>query len=191
MKTTRLKPWLKRRLSPKRYSHSLRVADWAAEIACLCGADPGKAYLAGLLHDCERDNTDAELLAKAKKNRLRLIKKYQAAPALLHCALGARAAKNEFGVRNQAVLNAIKNHAAGRARMSRLEKIIYVADYTEPGRTYPAAAEIRRQLKRDKNLNRAVLSKRKSVLKYLKTKRLKICSAAPKRKSCLSLRLSR
>ncbi|MDR2431110.1 MAG: bis(5'-nucleosyl)-tetraphosphatase (symmetrical) YqeK [Candidatus Margulisbacteria bacterium] len=184
MKTTSLKPRLKRRLSPKRYNHSLRVAVWAAEIAGLCGANPDDAYLAGLLHDCERENTEAELLAKARNNHLRLTKKYKAAPALLHCLLGARAAQNEFGIQNKDVLNAIKNHAAGRARMSRLEKIIYVADYTEPGRTYPKAAEIRRQLRRDKNIDRAVLSKARSVLKYLKNKRLKSCSPARKRKSC-------
>jgi len=184
MNLSRYKARLKKKLSAERYSHSLRVAEWAKEIALLCGADPDNAYLAGLLHDCARENTPAKFLAKAKKNGIRLTAKYRRAPVLLHGELGACAASQKFGVRQPDILNAIKNHTLGRARMSCLEKIIFVADYTEPARKFPEARKIRRRLLTDKDLARAVSSKVRYMLEYRQTlKKAENCSPAHKRKS--------
>ena len=171
MNLIRCRSKLKKKLSAKRYAHSLRVAEWAQEMAVLCGFDPNSAYLAGLLHDCARENTPAGFLAKAKQNRIRLTAKYKNAPVLLHGLLGARAARQEFGIRNKDILNAIQNHTLGHARMSDLEKIIFIADYTEPARKFPAARAIRRQLLANKDLNKAALSKVKYMLKYAKKRR--------------------
>ncbi|GBR73353.1 hypothetical protein NO1_0750 [Candidatus Termititenax aidoneus] len=84
---------------------------------------------------------------------------------LLHSPLGAALAREEFGVSDPKILNAIHYHTLGRARMGRLEKIIYVADYSEPGRRSPAAQEIRRLLRKTGDLNQAVKIKRETNAK--------------------------
>jgi predicted HD superfamily hydrolase involved in NAD metabolism len=178
MNPARFKSRLKSRIDRRRFAHSLRTALWAQKIARLCGADETAAYIAGLLHDCERSNSDAQLLAKAQKYHLRLTARYKKNPVLLHCPLGARTAEQEFGVKDRHILNAIRHHTLGCKYMSRLEKIIFVADYTEPGRQFPAAKAIRRQFLQDRDLARAVLSKRRHMLKYQNT-----CSQKPRKGS--------
>jgi predicted HD superfamily hydrolase involved in NAD metabolism len=156
---------LKQRLTAEKYRHSLRTADWAKEIAVFCNYDPDAAYLAGLLHDCAKTADADYLLAQAPKHRIRLTKKYRENPLLLHGPLGAALAREEFGITDQKILNAIHYHTLGRAKMSRLEKIIYVADYSEPGRRLPTAREIRRLLRKTGDLNQAVKIKREANAK--------------------------
>jgi predicted HD superfamily hydrolase involved in NAD metabolism len=153
---------LKQRLTAEKYRHSLRTADWAKEIAAFCNYNPDAAYLAGLLHDCAKTADADYLLEQAARRRIRLTPKYKKNPLLLHGPLGAALAREEFGVTDPQMLNAIHYHTLGRARMSRLEKIIYVADYSEPGRRLPTAREIRRLLRKTGDLNQAVQIKRET-----------------------------
>jgi nicotinate-nucleotide adenylyltransferase len=156
---------LNQKLTAEKYRHSLRTADWAKEIAGFCNYDPDTAYLAGLLHDCAKTSDANYLLAQASKRRIRLTKKYRENPLLLHSPLGAALAREEFGITDQKILNAIHYHTLGRACMGQLEKIIYVADYSEPGRRSPTAREIRQLLRETGDLNQAVKIKRETNAK--------------------------
>ena len=164
----RLQNRLKKNLDSKRYFHSLRVAKLAAQIADICSADRNAAYLAGLLHDCEKTHDIPDILARAKQYRLRLTTQYKVSPLLMHGPLGAITARKKYGVRNRQILNAIKNHTIGRIGMTKLEKIIYAADYIEAGRRYAKGDRIRKQLFHDHDLNKAVRNKALLMLKYAK-----------------------
>lgn len=136
---------LKKRVSPKRYQHVLRVARVATRLARMFRVSQEKAYAAALLHDIERELPQAELT---------------------HGHLGAHYAQNHFSITDKDILNAIRHHTLGRKNMSTLEKIIFVADYCEPGRTFKAAHRIRKNLYTTKNLEQAVQQKQQYMIEY-------------------------
>ncbi len=121
----------------KRYYHSISVANLAYEIAISNNiSHPEKAYLAGLLHDC------AKYMGKpiAKSLMERHFKEYLDIPGWsYHQFLGSMIAKDEFGVDDKEVLEAIKFHATGKAHMSDIAKIVYAADKIEPSRGYDSS----------------------------------------------------
>lgn len=130
-------------MSGARYEHCVRTAQMAARMARLFKMDPAEAYTAGLLHDCARDLPPTELLRQAIKNNQKLSKILKNNPILLHGNISAIIAKKEFGITEQRILRAISQHIVGSPRMSKLAKIIFVADYIEPSRSFPAAKNIR------------------------------------------------
>lgn len=142
---TEIKAWLEARLSPHRYQHSLGVAATASELATRFGADPLQAELAGLLHDAAREWRPEQLREAAREAGLTLTYLEEMAPMpCLHGPLGARVAKSEFGVADEAMLAAIANHTLGRERMGLLERVIFLADAIEPNRpALPYILELR------------------------------------------------
>ncbi len=133
--------------------HVTGVMQTGLEMAKIYGADPQKVKTAAEHHDLHRirqkDNKDAD-----KKN------------ALLHGPQAAETMEKDFGIRDDDVLNAVRYHTTGRAGMSVLEKIIFVADAIEPGRNYPGVDEIRKIAFED--LDKACLMVVESMLQYLK-----------------------
>lgn len=124
-----------------RYAHSVRVARCADVLAQRHGANPGKARLAGLLHDLARLFSPERLLAESAARGLSIGEAERAHPTLLHARLGAEIAREEFGVDDAEVLSAIEKHTTGAAKMSPLDCIVYLADSLEPGRSFePRAA---------------------------------------------------
>ncbi len=121
-------------LKPSRYKHSIGVMETAAKMAKRFGADVKKAQIAGLLHDCAK-NLDT---VRAKK----LCEKYGLVPdeitaaeqGLMHQLLGPVYATAEFCVTDAEILDAIGCHTTGKANMSLLDKILYLADFIEPNR---------------------------------------------------------
>jgi nicotinate-nucleotide adenylyltransferase len=61
---------------------------------------------------------------------------------LLHSKSAAVVARADFGV-SDSVYNAILWHTTGRAEMTKLEKIIYLADYIEPTRKFEGVDDLR------------------------------------------------
>ena len=129
-------------MNEKRYQHTLGVADTARQLAIQYGADPQKAELAGYLHDyCKcwpvdkmrevllRHDLPQELLNGEKE--------------LWHAFAGAIVIQNELGVTDVEILQAVRYHTTGRTGMSLLEKVVCVADYIEPNRSYPGVDNIR------------------------------------------------
>ena len=123
-------------LSVKRYIHTMGVSEEAVRLAEIFGtqAEQQKAKVAGLLHDCAKDYPKElrERFCKEYKVKLDDIMKQQT--DLIHPFLGAEVAKREYKVKDEEVLNAIRYHTTGRANMSTLEKIVFIADYIEPNR---------------------------------------------------------
>jgi len=140
-------------MSKKRFKHVLGVEEESIRLAKLYGANTYKAGLAGLLHDYAKELPLSEYK--------RLVKKYELDKGLLnwgsnvlHGTVGVYKIQEDLGLTDTDVLNAIKYHTIGRSDMSLLEKIVYVADYIEPGRDFPGVKEARKIAKKD--LNKAV-----------------------------------
>lgn len=130
------------RLSPHRFRHSLGVRDVSVGLAVKNGLAPGKARIAGLLHDCAKDLSDAQLLARA--GEAGADEAERESPQVLHAPVGALIARMRYGVRDPEVLSAIRRHTVGGPGMGILERIVYVADYIEPNRAdFPGLERVR------------------------------------------------
>lgn len=125
-------------LPKKRYLHSLGVADTALLLACSYGhpsrEDAMRIRLAGLLHDCAKYLTGAELIRCCEENGIVMTEVEKSNTSLLHGKAGAYLAEKIYGVSDREILSAIRYHTTGRPDMGFLEKIIYIADFIEPGR---------------------------------------------------------
>jgi nicotinate-nucleotide adenylyltransferase len=121
-------------LKPKRYIHTLGVAMTAANLAEVHGCDSTRAYTAGLLHDCAKYLTGKEQITACESAGIALSKIELENTALIHGKLGAYIARTKYGVQDKEILSAITWHTTGKPKMTLLEKIIYLADYMEPGR---------------------------------------------------------
>ena len=165
MEKVKIQEKLQRVLSPKRYAHTLGVMATAASLAELHGASVEKAALAGLLHDCAREIRGEELFHMCKEQGIPLDPVTVAQPELLHGPLGAKLAEQEYGVADQEVLAAIRSHTIGREGMSLLEKIVFVADYVEPGREFPGVEDIRQLTHED--MDRAMILAIDTTLGYV------------------------
>ena len=135
-----LEAYMKDRLTDKRYRHSLGVEKMASELAEIYGADIEKAAFAGRYHDIAKCLTAEESDALVRKYNLP--DKYIGNIALAHSKLAAEILKNEFGVTDEEILDAVRSHTTGRVEMSLLEEIVYSADAIEENRSYPELEEL-------------------------------------------------
>lgn len=152
----------------KRFEHTLGVEYTAAALAMRYDSDINDARIAGLLHDCAKCQSDEKQLSICHKNHIKVTEVERKNPFLLHAKVGAYLAREKYGIKEPDILNAIQNHTTGRKNMSLLEKIIFVADYIEPGRkNAPNLAEIRKAAFVD--IDQALLQILKDTLDYLKS----------------------
>lgn len=159
---------MEKTLDAKRYEHTLGVEYTAAALAMRHGASVKDARLAGLLHDCAKCLSDAKRLSICEKNNIAMTEYERRNPSLLHAKVGAFLAMEEYGVTDSDVIRAIENHTTGRADMSLLEKIIFIADYIEPNRDRaPHLDEIRQLAFVD--LDKALIRILEDTLAYLNT----------------------
>lgn len=152
-------------LSDKRYRHSVNVMDTAIKLALKYGEDSEKAALAGLLHDCAREIKGVEVFEACRKYNIPVDYVSKDQPELLHGSIGAGLAREEYAVSDESVLDAIRFHTTGRENMSMLEKIVFIADYIEPGRSFPEVHEARKIAFED--IDRAVLNALSRTIAYL------------------------
>ncbi len=130
-------------LSQRRAEHSRCVADSAAELAERFGYDRDIAYLAGLFHDITKETAPARQLELIRENCVELSSVEKTEPKLWHAPSGAAFVKENLRVWDDDFYNAIRFHTTGRAGMSLLEKIIYIADYISSDREYDGVEEMR------------------------------------------------
>lgn len=128
---------IKKRLSPYRIIHSLNVAEEAKKLAEKYGANPDKAYTAGLVHDIMKDTPDNEQLELLYKHGYQLSETELKSPKTRHAVSGEAFLKYEFKVDDEEILTAVRYHTTARAGMSLLEKVLYIADYISADRDYP------------------------------------------------------
>lgn len=157
---------LEKKLKKERFQHTLGVMYTAGALAMRYSENLEEALTAGLLHDCGKYCSSKEQIKLCQKHHIKLTSVELEAPALIHAKLGAYLAEKKYGVDNPRVLDAIRYHTTGRPHMSMMDKIIYLADYIEPGRKMiPGLTELRELSFTD--IEQAVCQCARSTLNYL------------------------
>lgn len=160
---------VKAQLTNERYEHTLRVLETAISLANQFGVNVKQVELAAIFHDYAKFRPKEEMkqIIIAEKMPQVLLGFHH---ELWHAPVGAFLVETELGMTDEAVLNAIRYHTTGRQRMTMLEKVIYVADYIEPGRDFPGVDEIRKVA--NQNLDQALFfAIRKTILFLLQNNR--------------------
>lgn len=160
-----IKGRIKEKLSPHRYQHTLGVIKASIDLSKRYQADQEKAKIAALTHDCAKMKSGEELLKIARENHIEIDQVTQIQPSLLHGPVGSLMVKKDFEIYDSNILNAIEYHTIGRANMSTLEKIIYLADYIEEGRSFPGVEKLRKLAR--ENLDDALLLAFNNSIQYI------------------------
>jgi len=127
-------------LSEKRLLHSLNTAVLSVRYALRFGYDPNQAAIAGLLHDCAKELPIEDQRAFASE----VITGRLPSKDMIHAPAGVKCALRSYDITDSMILDAINYHTTGRASMTGIEKIVYLADKLEPARDYDDLTEIRR-----------------------------------------------
>ncbi|WP_191565226.1 bis(5'-nucleosyl)-tetraphosphatase (symmetrical) YqeK [Metabacillus idriensis] len=158
---------VKDQLTEHRYQHTLGVMETAIELAHLYGADPKKAETAAIFHDYAKFRSKNEMKQIIIEQNMSKDLLFHS-PELWHAPVGAYLVEKEAGIHDAEILDAIRYHTSGRESMTLLDKVIYVADYIEPGRIFPGANEVRELAKSD--LNKALIVSMKNTILFLLNK---------------------
>lgn len=139
----------KKRLSAKRYQHTLNVRRMAVKLAKRWGADPEKAALAALLHDTAKELPREEMLQILNDNAIMAENAQNRPSPVWHGICAAILAQTQWGVEDVEVLSAIRCHTTGKPGMSLLDEIVFLADMTSAERDYPEVDYLRKLEKKD------------------------------------------
>lgn len=162
----KVKADMKERLSAKRYTHTLGVAEAAVKLAYMYGIDIDKAETAALLHDAEKEDSLEHMQSLADSMYGdSLAPEIQANGNLLHGYAAASYAAMAYDIFDKDILNAIAHHTTGAESMSPLEKVIFLADYIEDNRDFPGVEKLRKAA--EKSLNKGVLAGYDMTIQYL------------------------
>jgi predicted HD superfamily hydrolase involved in NAD metabolism len=148
--------YLKQNLSVQRFKHTMCCAKLAKELAGIYAADEEKAYKAGLLHDAAKELSILQMRQYIKEGGLDVDIYMLNNPALLHAYASAVMADKVFGVCDKDIISAIMHHTTGKADMTLLEKIIFIADASDESRTYDKRIREWRELAKE-NIDSAIL----------------------------------
>lgn len=134
---------LKPQLTEERYNHTVRVMETAVQLAHTYGVDEKKAEIAAIFHDYAKNRPNSELKRWIESTYLSkdLLHYHH---ELWHGPVGALMLEKEVGLQDKEILDAIAFHTTGRTHMTDLDKVIYLADYIEPGRKFPGIEEVRK-----------------------------------------------
>ena len=129
MKTTDyILNWLSENLTEKKYKHSLGAALCAQKLAKIYNQDEDKAYLAGLVHDCAKNQDDFKLM-EIIKNEIKTgyLDSELKNPKTYHAIAGAYFVKTIFEIDDNEIISAVRNHTIGSVDMTLFDKIIFIA----------------------------------------------------------------
>ena len=136
---------IKERLSKKRFTHSMNVAEACYDLAERFGADKKRCYLAGLLHDIMKEDLPDRQRQMTVDSGMSPDPAEIDTPALWHAVAGAAYVRDRLGINDEEILAGIRFHTIGCAKMTKLEKIVYLADMIEPNRKpYPGLKALRK-----------------------------------------------
>lgn len=173
IKLRKLRKYLKKNLTKSRYEHTLGVEYISAALAMRYNAEIYDAELAGLMHDCAKGKHlyASEMLKLCRQYKLEISETEENDPYLLHGKLGAYFCAHKYKIKNPEILSAVAWHTTGRPDMTLLEKIVFIADYIEPGRDKaPNLDDLRRLAFED--IDEAVYEITKNTLDYLEQKKV-------------------
>ncbi|WP_141499794.1 bis(5'-nucleosyl)-tetraphosphatase (symmetrical) YqeK [Paenibacillus luteus] len=162
---------VKAEMPERRWLHTQGVMETAVILAKRYDEDPVRAELAAILHDVAK-YWPTEKMAQIIRERALPSELLLYDKELWHAPVGAWVAEHEYGVSDQEVLDAIRYHTSGRRGMSKLEKIVCLADYMEPGRDFPGVSLIRELSEQD--LNQALVAGFNSTISFLLEKKKRI-----------------
>lgn len=158
-------------MSEKRFKHVLGVEKAALELAEKYDCDKTKTSLAALLHDYAKEVADEVFLALIDQKDLNPDLKNWG-NNIWHGLVGAHLIAADFGLVDQEILQAIQRHTIGADEMTLLDKVLYVADYIEPGRDFPDVDEARAIARQ--NLDKAVAFETAQTVAHLAKKGIPI-----------------
>jgi predicted HD superfamily hydrolase involved in NAD metabolism len=158
--------WLADNVSPQRLQHILGVEQMCIELASCYGLNQQQAAIAGLMHDLAKFFSAERLLAIAQTEKIPIDSISTSHPHLLHADVSAILAKKEFGIEDEEILAAIRNHTLGSPHMSQLSCVVFVADALEPNRGNTQDLVAMRPVAQ-KNLYKSVQQTCDYSLKYL------------------------
>ena len=159
---------VRRTLSPKRFQHTMNVKNLAVRMAQHYGVDTEKAALAAILHDSAKELPRTELLQIMQDNAI-IKKGTQNRPEpVWHGICAAILAKTQWNVQDEEILSAIACHTTGKENMSKLDKILFLADMTSAERNYPGVEELRSLEMR--NLDKAMIQALKMTISFVEQK---------------------
>lgn len=167
MEAQEIEEILQTKQNPHRYRHTIGVRYTSICLAMRYGEDLIKASYAGLLHDCAKHMSNDKLLEKCHQHGLPVSEVEEKNPFLLHGRVGAWLAKHKYGIDDFEILSAIEWHTTGKPDMTLLEKIVFTADYIEPGRDQAPNLDTLRQLAFT-DIDQAVCAILKQTLDYLR-----------------------
>ncbi len=155
---------VKDQLTERRYVHTLGVVETAVKLADLYKVDADKAELAAIFHDYAkfRDKAEMRQIIIDQKMPQDLLQYHD---ELWHAPVGAYLVEKEAGITDPEVLEAIRCHTSGKINMSTLDKVLYVADYIEPGRDFPGVEQVRESAMN--SLDIAVIQAMKNTISFL------------------------
>jgi predicted HD superfamily hydrolase involved in NAD metabolism len=168
-KSVQIGAYLEAKLEDKCYRHVLSVRDMALELAVKHGADLQKTNLAAMLHDCARWMDTRQLFEAVADYQIQLDEFERINASLLHALIGAELALDIFSVGDEEILSAVRSHTKGSKSMTLVDKVLFVADFSEPNRTYPEAGAVRKIA--NKNLTQAVFEVARFKISNLLDKR--------------------
>lgn len=152
-------------IGEKRYNHSINVMETAIRLGEVHDVDLAKVKIAGLLHDSGKLIEETNLLKRAYDSDIILDTYMQYNHELIHGPLGAKIAQKQYNIEDKEILDAIYYHTIGRENMTILDKIIYIADYIEPGRKFKGIEEVRQLAFLD--LDKSLLLAMDNTINYL------------------------
>ncbi|MDQ0218231.1 HD domain-containing protein [Peribacillus cavernae] len=155
---------VKTQITEHRYQHTLGVMETSIALAERYGADQKKAELAAIFHDYAKFRAKdemKEIIASQKMNPNLLAFNSE----LWHAPAGAYLVETEAGVTDREILDAIRYHTSGKVKMALLDKIVFLADYIEPGRAFQGVDEVRNTAK--ENLDLAVIEALRNTIFFL------------------------
>lgn len=159
---------VRRTLSPKRFQHTMNVKNLAVRMAQHYGVDTEKAALAAILHDSAKELPRTELLQIMQDNAI-IKKGTQNRPEpVWHGICAAILAKTQWNVQDEEILSAIACHTTGKENMSKLDKILFLADMTSAERDYPGVEELRSL--EMQNLDKAMIQALKMTISFVEQK---------------------
>ncbi len=127
---------IRQRLSDYRFYHSMCVSQSAVELAERYGADTQKARVAGLLHDVTKEADREEQLSYIEKAGFEMTEFERTEIKFLHQISGAAFVKTQLGINDEEILSSIRYHTTGKADMTLMQEIIYLADFISADRDY-------------------------------------------------------
>lgn len=168
MKLEEMRELLEKSIAGKRFKHSVAVYETALKLAKSHKLDKEltkKIAVSSLLHDCGREIPTKESAAKAHELGIAISNIEENQPILLHAKLGVYFAKHKYGVEDEEILDGICYHTTGKADMSVLAMVVFLADMIEPARDFPGVEELRNLAHKD--LEAAMLQAYSNTISYL------------------------